>query len=99
MIQACGPLMVAVLAHFAFADERLTAAARGAASRLGFVGMGDPDRTRGAGGQRRRCWASCPMGLVSLSYAVGNIYARDSPMAPASASRWDSRPSPRTVRG
>jgi drug/metabolite transporter (DMT)-like permease len=75
MIQASGPLMVAVISHFAFAEERLTVR-RTVGVAIGFVGMAvliGPaaflDADAGALGV-------LAMAAVSLSYAVGNVYAR-----------------------
>jgi drug/metabolite transporter (DMT)-like permease len=74
MIQASGPLMVAALAHFAFSDERLTGR-RIAGLLVGFAGMavliGPAALSGGAG-----LIGILAMVAVSLSYAVGNIYAR-----------------------
>ena len=75
MIQASGPIMVAILAHFAFAEERLTAR-RVLGVAVGFLGMGiliGPAALAGSGGA---ALGAALMVLVSLSYAVGNIYAR-----------------------
>jgi drug/metabolite transporter (DMT)-like permease len=75
MIQASGPIMVAVIAHFAFAEERLTGR-RIFGVAVGFLGMAvligpaalDPGG--GALGIGAMLW-------VSLCYALGNIYARN----------------------
>lgn len=75
MIQASGPIMVAVLAHFAFADERLTLR-RTAGVLIGFVGMAvliGPGVLLAGGGAATGIVA---MVLVSFCYALGNIYAR-----------------------
>lgn len=74
MILAVGPVMVAVLAHVAFADERLTGR-RVAGVAVGFAGMGvlvGPAVLEGGSG----AWGIVAMLVVALSYAVGNIYAR-----------------------
>ncbi|MHB2169390.1 DMT family transporter [Alsobacter sp. R-9] len=76
MIQASGPIMVAILAHFAFAEERLTLQ-RAAGVAVGFVGMAvliGPSALAGSTGGALGIGA---MVWVSLSYAVGNIYARN----------------------
>lgn len=75
MIQASGPIMVALLAHFAFADERLTLR-RVSGVVVGFCGMAvliGPAALAGSGAAALGVGA---MVLVSFSYAVGNIYAR-----------------------
>ncbi|MCP8941132.1 DMT family transporter [Alsobacter sp. SYSU M60028] len=75
MIQASGPLMVAVIAHVALADEPLTPR-RLAGVLVGFVGMMlliGPAALHGEGGGALGVLA---MAAVSLSYAVGNVIAR-----------------------
>ncbi|GGH31080.1 ABC transporter permease [Alsobacter metallidurans] len=75
MIQASGPLMVAVLAHFAFVDERLTGR-RVLGVAVGFVGMAvlvGPAAFLDVSGGALGVLA---MVAVSFSYAVGNIYAK-----------------------
>ena len=75
MIQASGPLMVAIMAHFLFADERLSRI-RLAGVVLGFMGMGlliGPDALKsGTSGQA----GFLAMTAVAVCYAVGNLYAR-----------------------
>lgn len=74
MIQASGPLMVAVMAHFVFAEERLTIR-RLVGVLIGFLGMGlliGPQAFDAAAGFA----GAIAMVIVSLCYAVGNIYAR-----------------------
>jgi drug/metabolite transporter (DMT)-like permease len=75
MIQAAGPLVVALLAHAAFPEERLTPR-RLFGVLVGFVGMGIligpaafPDSGISLPG-------ALAMVAVAVSYAVGNIYAR-----------------------
>jgi drug/metabolite transporter (DMT)-like permease len=75
MIQATAPLMVAVLAHAMFAEERLSIR-RTAGVLVGFVGMAVligpaalPDSGVSATG-------ALAMLATAISYAVGNIYAR-----------------------
>lgn len=76
MIQASGPIMVAVIAHFAFAEERLTPR-RVAGVAVGFFGMtvliGPPALDWRSGGTLGVAAMLC----VSLCYALGNIYARN----------------------
>ena len=93
MIQASGPLMVAVMSHFAFADERLTTRRAGGVL-LGFVGMTvliGPSALQGTNG-----------GLLGvLRWRRSRSATRSATSMPASsmasrpsASRWDSRPFP-----
>jgi drug/metabolite transporter (DMT)-like permease len=82
MIQASGPIMVAVIAHLVFADERLTWR-RTAGVLVGFAGMAvlvGPSLLEGGGGT----WGVIAMVVVAFSYAVGNIYARTLRDMPAS---------------
>jgi drug/metabolite transporter (DMT)-like permease len=75
MIQAATPLVVAVMAHLAFADERLTLRRLGGVL-LGFSGMAvliGP--TALAGAQSGAIGIAC-MACVSLCYAGGTLYAR-----------------------
>ncbi len=75
MIQASGPLMVAVLAHVAFTDERLTLRRLGGVL-VGLAGMAvliGPSALAGADGGA--LGIACML-AVSLCYASGNIYAR-----------------------
>ena len=75
MIQASGPLIVAVLAHFLFAEERLSLH-RFAGVLLGYLGMGlliGPDAlVPGTNGQI----GFFAMTSVAVCYAVGNLYTR-----------------------
>ena len=75
MIQASGPLMVAVMAHFAFAEERLTPG-RIFGVVLGFVGMailiGPAAFVEGGG----TAIGAAAMTAVAVCYAFGSIYAR-----------------------
>ncbi|NBQ38938.1 MAG: DMT family transporter [Alphaproteobacteria bacterium] len=75
MIQASGPLMVAVLSHFAFLDERLTARkvigiAVGFAGMLVLIGPSELDH------QGASLFGALAMVVVSVCYAVGNVYAK-----------------------
>ena len=75
MIQASGPLMVAVMAHFMFAEERLTLR-RLSGIVLGFLGMGlliGPDALN-PGTQGQKGFLS--MTAVAVCYALGNLYTR-----------------------
>ena len=74
MIQASGPLMVAVMAHFVFADERLTSR-RAVGVVIGFIGMGLLIGPQAFDAQASFAGAIA-MVIVSLCYAIGNIYAR-----------------------
>ena len=75
MIQASSPLIVTLLAHVMFADERLTAR-RMLGVFVGFIGMGVligpaafPDSGVSAAG-------ALAMVATAASYAIANIYAR-----------------------
>lgn len=75
IIQAGGPLMVAVMAHFAFHDERLTLR-RVFGVLTGFCGMAlliGPAAFQGLSGEGLGFLA---MLGVAIFYALGNIYAR-----------------------
>ena len=75
IIQAGGPLMVAVMAHLAFHDEKLTLR-RIAGVLTGFCGMAlliGPAAFQGLSGEGLGFLA---MLGVALCYALGNIYAR-----------------------
>lgn len=74
MIQASTPLMVAVLAHALFADERLTGR-RVLGVAIGFAGMAlllAPSTALGHGGLH----GALAMVAAALSYALGNLYVR-----------------------
>ncbi|PSC05003.1 hypothetical protein SLNSH_11190 [Alsobacter soli] len=75
MIQASGPLMVAVLAHFCFVDERLTPR-RVLGVIIGFVGMGVLIGPKAFLDVDGGALGVAAMVGVSLSYAVGNVYAK-----------------------
>ena len=75
MIQASGPLLVAVMSHFAFAEETLTPRKIGGIL-VGFFGMAvliGPAALMEAEGAAIGVAA---MVFVSVSYALGNVYAR-----------------------
>jgi len=74
MIQASGPLMVAVMAHFIFSEERLTVR-RIIGVVIGFVGMALLIGPQAFDAEASFSGAIA-MVIVSLCYAVGNIYAR-----------------------
>ncbi len=78
LIQASTPLIVAVLAHLMFAEERLTWR-RGGGVLLGFTGMAillGPAVLAGRDGSLTGVLA---MAATALSYAVGNLYVRGIP--------------------
>jgi drug/metabolite transporter (DMT)-like permease len=78
MIQASAPLMVAVLAHRLFADERLTLR-RASGVLVGCAGMAlllGPAAFAGGAGSLRGVLA---MAAAAVSYALGNIYVRSIP--------------------
>lgn len=75
MIQASGPLMVAVIAHFVFAEERLSLF-RFFGVVMGFCGMGlliGPEAFNLGSSSNI---GSAAMTLVAVSYAFGNLYTR-----------------------
>jgi drug/metabolite transporter (DMT)-like permease len=80
MIQASGPLMVAVMAHLLFSDERLTRG-RIVGVGLGFIGMGvliGPDAFAPApgGGLSALALGALAMTTCAACYASGNLFAR-----------------------
>jgi drug/metabolite transporter (DMT)-like permease len=80
LIQASSPLMVAVLAHVLFADERLTGR-RVAGVLVGFAGMAiliGPAAFAGGGGSLEGTLA---MLATAASYALGTLYVRSIPDA------------------
>jgi drug/metabolite transporter (DMT)-like permease len=79
LIQACGPLITAVLAHVFLPNERLTLV-KLIGIITGLFGVAliiGPDAFRGGG----TALAALGMGLVACGYATGNIYARLIPSA------------------
>jgi drug/metabolite transporter (DMT)-like permease len=79
MIQASSPLLVALLAHFIFDDERLDAR-RGLGVAVGFVGIAlllGP----AALGQDGDLDGVLAMLMTAVSYAFGNLYVRSIPHA------------------
>jgi drug/metabolite transporter (DMT)-like permease len=75
MIQASGPLMVAVLSHIAFADERLTLR-RLFGVLIGFVGITLLIGPAAFAADGSTLLGSFAMVIVSLCYALGNVYAK-----------------------
>lgn len=80
MIQASTPLIVAVLAHALFADERLTAW-RGLGVLVGFSGMVILLGPSAFGGGSEGTFGTLAMVATAASYAVGNLYVRSIPDA------------------
>jgi drug/metabolite transporter (DMT)-like permease len=78
MIQASGPLIVAVLAHLMFADERLTPRRVGGVL-VGLVGMGILIGPAALGAAEP--WGALAMVMVATCYALGNLYVRLIPRA------------------
>jgi drug/metabolite transporter (DMT)-like permease len=76
MISASNPLMVAVLAHAMFADERLTPR-RGIGLLVGFAGMGVLIGPAAFGAVNAT--GALAMVGVAVSYALGTIYVRTIP--------------------
>ena len=79
MIQACGPLITALMASRMFADEQLTPL-RLTGILIGFAGVGllIGPRLAGSGGTPA---AALAMLGVALCYASGNVYVRRLPVA------------------
>jgi drug/metabolite transporter (DMT)-like permease len=79
MIQACGPLLTALMANRMFADEKLTAT-RLIGILVGFAGVGLLVGPRMIGAGATPLAAAAMLG-VALCYASGNIYVRMMPVA------------------
>ncbi|MBZ6077664.1 DMT family transporter [Microvirga puerhi] len=75
MVQAAGPLIVAVIAHLLFADERLTRR-RFLGVLVGFVGMGILIGPAAFPESGISPMGSLAMVAVTLSYATANLYVR-----------------------
>ena len=75
MIQASGPLMVAVLSHIAFVDEKLTLRRLGGVL-IGLVGITLLIGPAAFSADGSTLIGSLAMVIVSLCYALGNIYAK-----------------------
>ena len=75
MIQASGPLIVAVLSHLLFADERLTSR-RFAGVLVGFAGMGILIGPAALPDSGISAWGALTMVATALSYASANLYVR-----------------------
>lgn len=79
MIQACGPLITALIANRMFSDEKLTPL-RFFGILIGFVGVGILIGPR-MWGQAATPGAALAMLGVAFCYASGNIYVRRMPVA------------------
>lgn len=79
MIQACGPLLTALMANQLFADEKLTAT-RLIGILIGFAGVGLLVGPRMFGAGATPLAATAMLG-VAFCYASGNIYVRMMPVA------------------
>ena len=75
MIQASGPLVVAVLAHLLFADERLDAR-RTAGVLVGFLGIGVLIGPAALASSAVSLPGALAMLAVAILYALGNVYVR-----------------------
>jgi len=75
MIQASGPLIVAVLSHLLFVDERLTRR-RFAGVLIGFAGMGILIGPAALPNSGISAWGALAMVATALSYATANLYVR-----------------------
>ena len=80
MLQATTPLMVAVLAHFLFADERLSRR-RLCGVLVGFAGMAVLIGPSGESLQSGSFWGALAMIATAVSYALGSLYVRSIPVA------------------
>lgn len=80
MLQATGPLMVAVLAHFIFAEERLSRR-RLLGVLLGFAGMAILINPFSESLQPGIFWGALAMVVTAISYALGSLYVRSIPVA------------------
>jgi drug/metabolite transporter (DMT)-like permease len=75
MIQAAGPLVVAVLAHLLFADERLDGRRAGGIL-VGFVGVAVLIGPTALPSNAESLSGALLMLLVTTLYALGNVYVR-----------------------
>ena len=75
MIQASGPLIVALLSHLLFADERLTLR-RFAGVLVGLGGMGILIGPAALPDSGISPWGALTMVATALSYATANLYVR-----------------------
>jgi len=80
LIQAAAPLMVAVLAHFLFADERLTGR-RATGVLVGFAGMAVLVGPAAIGASPGSALGALAMVATAIGYAAGNLYVRSIPRA------------------
>jgi drug/metabolite transporter (DMT)-like permease len=80
MLQATGPLMVAVFAHLLFADEHLTPR-RTLGVLIGFAGMAILLGPAAFADQSGSLWGMLAMTVTAVSYAVGSLYVRSIPHA------------------
>jgi drug/metabolite transporter (DMT)-like permease len=78
LIQACTPLIVAVLAHLIFADERLSAK-RAIGVLIGFSGMAILLGPAAFAAGTPSAMGTLAMAATALSYALGNLYVRGIP--------------------
>ena len=75
MIQASGPLIVAVMSHLLFVDERLTLG-RFIGVLVGFAGMGILIGPAALPDSGISPWGALAMMATALSYASANVYVR-----------------------
>lgn len=80
MLQATGPLMVAVFAHLLFADERLTQR-RILGVLIGFAGMAILLGPAALADRTGSLWGMLAMVATAVSYAFGSLYVRSIPQA------------------
>jgi drug/metabolite transporter (DMT)-like permease len=80
MLQATGPLMVAVFAHLLFADERLTPR-RTLGVLIGFAGMAILLGPAAFSDRLGSLWGMLAMIATAISYSLGSLYVRSIPQA------------------
>jgi drug/metabolite transporter (DMT)-like permease len=80
MIQASTPLIVALIAHFLFTDERLTPL-RAVGVLTGFAGMALLIGPAAFGVGAADFHGTLAMAITAVSYAIGNLYIRGIPNA------------------
>jgi drug/metabolite transporter (DMT)-like permease len=78
ILQATGPLMVAVLAHLLFADERLSPR-RTIGVLIGFAGMAILIGPAAIADRSGSFWGMLAMIATAMSYALGSLYVRSIP--------------------
>lgn len=75
MMQSSGPLMTAILAHFALSNEKLRGA-QWLGVAIGFVGVATLIGPEALSGSSAAFWPAMAMLATAASYAIGNVWAR-----------------------